>query len=164
MPVQKGDRIYIPPRNYNQRVLRVKWTDWFREYSANYVGVTAKNQTQQNEDIQLFLAEDWYDYEHLSAAAARELPPPGGWLIDVTDRFQYGNFNTREGQQRFLVFHDKDNRSPYQHMFVENGQHVMTQRMNNMMQSVIPGFLEGLSRSAGPDVLSTQFGDFLNDF
>ncbi|KZT55418.1 hypothetical protein CALCODRAFT_498661 [Calocera cornea HHB12733] len=162
MPVQRGDRIYIPPRNPRDPVVSIKWTDWFREYSANYVIVNAKNLTQNNEDIQLFMAEEWYNDEHITSIGARGLPPPGGWLLFVSDRFQYGQ-SSREGQRRFLVYHDKENRSPYQHMFVESAQRYMLERMNNMMRQVIPGFLESLAGS-GTDILSTQFGDPLNDF
>jgi hypothetical protein len=128
--------------------------------------------------VRLLLASPEQAFDHML---------PAGWITEVTDRFQYGR-NWREGEQRFLVYHDKDNRSPYQardftpslrvsvadphrparwsvqHMIVESGQHEMLQRMGNMMQSVIPGFLESLASSGTGDVLRTQFGDLLENF
>ncbi|KAF4974840.1 hypothetical protein FZEAL_8301 [Fusarium zealandicum] len=81
------------------------------------------------------------------------------WIVTINDQFQYGQKNS-QGQSRWLVFHDEDNKI-YQHRFLVN-----------TMQSNAAPWAKTLATSLGgfdiahgiPDLGSAFLGETLKSF
>ncbi|CAP64730.1 uncharacterized protein PODANS_5_9960 [Podospora anserina S mat+] len=154
---EAGNTLSIPAYtpDADSALQEITWSQSLRTKKANYYIVKAKNITQNQADVLLYIQDTFYKDEssptHLSKLpdAKKEggalLPPypllsqpnpptppshpiPShpiltplfpdldNFILPINDKFQYGQKNA-QGENRWLVLHDKDNKL-YQHRFI----------------------------------------------
>ncbi|KAF4943287.1 hypothetical protein FSARC_14962 [Fusarium sarcochroum] len=142
--------------------IEVNWSQSLRSKSATYYIVNAKNTAKGNADTILFIQKPMYTDEsipdHISKIPGAQ-KKDDGWEVPISDRFQYGQKNS-QGEQRFLVLHDKANKI-YQHRF-----------LTTTIQGNAAEWAQKLAKSFGAGDLSDQVsklgknfvGDYLKTF
>ncbi|VBB81971.1 Putative protein of unknown function [Podospora comata] len=97
----------------------ITWSQSLRTKKANYYIVKAKNITQNQADVLLYIQDTFYKDES-SPTHLSKLPDAkkegDNFIVTINDKFQYGQKNA-QGENRWLVLHDKDNKL-YQHRFI----------------------------------------------
>ncbi|GJE91736.1 hypothetical protein PsYK624_078870 [Phanerochaete sordida] len=162
MPVQNGNVLLIPSNVDNSSRVTVKWQQMFSDKSADYYTVVAKNKSQGNADVVVFVAAEWYEgaggtSQHLIHVAPKDVE--GFYQLTVDDKCQYGQKN-KEGDMRFVVYHDKG-RKPYQHRFVETS---LGSLGAGVITKIAGAFGYGGKADIAKNVASCFVGDYLHTF
>ncbi|KAJ7714869.1 hypothetical protein B0H16DRAFT_1701915 [Mycena metata] len=117
---QTGDIIVVPAyAGDDSATVEVQWQQTFRSKSATYYIVKAKNQSQGNADILLYIQDRFYKDESSGDFIGKLLgckKEDGRYIVTLNDRFQYGQKN-KNGDERWVCLHDKDNKI-FQHRFL----------------------------------------------
>ncbi|RPB06609.1 hypothetical protein P167DRAFT_508972 [Morchella conica CCBAS932] len=141
-----GDIIRIPAHTAEceKDNRRIAWKQTMMERSEMYYTVHATNISKNNTDVILFVQGNWYN----SGAN-------GSYEIKLDAKFQYGQKN-KEGENRFLVYHNKANK-PYQHRF-----------MATLIQGQVAEWAKKLIPVAqaqdGLALMTSIFGDYLHTY
>ncbi|KAH0603166.1 uncharacterized protein H6S33_008170 [Morchella sextelata] len=154
-----GDIIRIPAytAELEKDNRRITWSQTLMERSEMYYTVHATNITKNNTDVILFVQGNWYNSgaspaEHVSKIGKAV---DGSYEIKLDARFQYGQKN-KEGENRFLVYHNKSNK-PYQHRF-----------MATLIQGQVAEWAKKLIPVAqaqdGLALMTSLFGDYLHTY
>ncbi|GJE91737.1 hypothetical protein PsYK624_078880 [Phanerochaete sordida] len=161
MPVQKSNVLLIPSNVDVSHRVTVKWQQMFSDKTANYYTIVAKNKSQGNAEVVVFVAAEWYEgsgpAEHLGRVAPKDAE--GYYELIVDDKCQYGQKN-KEGDMRFVVYHDKG-RKPYQHRFIETS---LGSLGANIAQKVAGVFGYGGTADIAKTIASAYVGDYLHTF
>ena len=130
---QTGNVILIPVYSGESEsaMIEIKWQQSLKSKTANYYSVRAKNQTQGNADVLLYIQDRFYKDESSAdfigkipgakkeggmfplektlRISRRLMPFTDNWVVTLNDRFQYGQKN-QTGEKRWVALHDKGNK------------------------------------------------------
>ncbi|EGP90161.1 unnamed protein product [Zymoseptoria tritici ST99CH_3D7] len=110
MAVQRDDRIEIPAEGWGKPITII-WTETFSKQQGEYYKVPFTNNNEDREQgMPLFIQKDQADKFKSRAENGRI-------LLTVGDAVSNGQ--NSEGQNRWLVYHDKS-RDIFQHRFVQH--------------------------------------------
>ncbi|CAI4213236.1 unnamed protein product [Parascedosporium putredinis] len=98
-PVKTNDVLQVPAYSQDSEsaATEISWSQNLRTRTARYYIVQAKNTSQNNEDVPLYVQDRFYkdqdsnDFISKLPGAKRE---GDNWVVPIGDRFQYGQRTT----------------------------------------------------------------------
>ncbi|EEU36793.1 uncharacterized protein NECHADRAFT_80984 [Fusarium vanettenii 77-13-4] len=156
--VTKGDTIHftdsvlwIQNGSLDPTRLTIKWRQMVKDRTETYIRCRFTVSSSEKKGGELFIQAN-----KLQTLVDKQGQDGPKYTVKIDDDFQYGQ--NEERTERFLVFHDKNNR-PYQHRFVVQLVMLLGNQAIGWARSMGFDSIESLR-----DKAASIFGDYLRDF
>ncbi|KAK4695039.1 hypothetical protein P7C71_g2639, partial [Lecanoromycetidae sp. Uapishka_2] len=153
--VVKGDTLETQADFLESAPMMVEWSQKWITRKEKYFFVVFENISQGNDKGRLFINEK-------ALAEFKHNPTRDGKIaFKVDEEYQFGQAN-KEGKERFLVFHDKNN-TIYQHRFVNSLWINLGHKLGEIAGDLGPGVAKNAAPTVEKELLKI-FGDPLKNF
>ncbi|KAG8927608.1 hypothetical protein FRC01_007183 [Tulasnella sp. 417] len=119
MSVDKGDVLVIPApsdktKNDSNKIT-IHWRQQFRQRDDDYYLLIAKNKTQGDCQVPIYIQSDWYNEQGFNSASGMRKIDSDNHALTIDNRHQYAG----KPECRFVVWHDKE-KKPYSDRFLQS--------------------------------------------
>ncbi|KAG8916278.1 hypothetical protein FRC01_003258 [Tulasnella sp. 417] len=119
MSVNKGDVLVIPApsdktKNDSSKI-KIHWRQQFRQRYGDYYLLVAKNKTQGDSQVPIYIQSDLYNEQDFNSTSGTRKIDADHYELTIDDRHQYAG----KPEGRFVVWHDKE-REPFSDNFLQS--------------------------------------------